>query len=51
MEARKVTAKVTPGLDEQFVTGRLYGKQINMTSVCGIKLLTKQLFSIVYPRQ
>ena len=24
MEARKTTAKVTPGLDEQFVTGRLY---------------------------
>jgi hypothetical protein len=29
MEARKVTSKVTPGLDEQFVTGRLYGTQIN----------------------
>lgn len=26
MEARKAMAKVTPGLEEQFVTGRLYGK-------------------------
>lgn len=25
LEARRATAKPTPGLDEQFVTGRLYG--------------------------
>ena len=25
-EARKAVAKPTPGLEEQFVTGRLYGK-------------------------
>jgi hypothetical protein len=29
MEHRKTTAQLTPGLNEQFVTGRLYGKRIN----------------------
>ena len=28
---RKATAKVTPGLDEQFITGRLYGKSSSVT--------------------
>lgn len=31
MEVRKATAKVTPGLDEQFITGRLYGKSSSVT--------------------
>ena len=49
MEARKVTSKVTPGLDEQFVTGRLYGTQINKIlspAQCGTAYLNK--YSLVF---
>lgn len=39
MEGRKATCKITPGLDEQFVTGRLYGKYLSNLTVGDVCLL------------